>query len=179
MAATSDDFFTNVAIGFPGIHAWVNSAAILVEAGGAGVSFDDLNDSQTVTLDTPLAGVEVPIDATVTNIQITLQCYREDPSPGIICYPGNVTLEPGTPQNDATDMGLIPAPFVYTGDLSFWGISNAEALEFAAGTSALTLQFRDNTGTASGFDAFLLFAKCQFIYEPLFPGRIIYPPVLF
>jgi hypothetical protein len=177
MALTSDDFFTNVATGAPGTNSWNNISSVLESTGEADTNFDSGLNTETVTLDTPLSGSEVPIDATIENIQISFHCYHENTGPGIECYPGNVTIVPGLVKNIITLMGIVPSSLFYTGDLAFWGLTNSEAMDFATGTADLTMQFLLDFGSTGNFDAFLVFAKCQFTYTAI--STTVSPPVLF
>ena len=165
MPNTSIDFFTSVTTGAPGANSWNNINSVLAAAGEADTNFDSGFDTETVTLDTPLSGSEVPIGATIENIWIEFNCYREIAGPNILCYPGNVTIVPGLVKNDETFMGTAPSSLFYAGDLAFWGLTNSEAMDFAGGIQDLTLQFRLGFGSSGNFDAYLVFAKCQFNYS--------------
>ena len=153
MSLTSDDYFTSVAQTSTGVNPWTGLDNLLQQAGEAQTVPDPV--TEIAQLDTPLSGSEVKGD--IININITLSWARFGGGDGEI----SIT-------NGLTKAVLIPASSTgeaYFGDLAYWGLTQQQAQDFAAGNSSV-FGMRGVNGTGTFFiDS--AFVRCQFEYKGL------------
>jgi hypothetical protein len=165
MPDTSSDFFTSVSQGGPG-PIWSNTGNVLVTPGFA----DSFHSSSELRLDTPFAGAEIPAGQIITNIELTFFGLTSDPT----LANGNFTITGGSTQQ----IVLTEAPGsnqVVTGDLTFWGLTQQQAQDFANGVGGQRLVYQ--TTSAQVDSTTCSFIRCMFTYEP--EPAVIAPPVLF
>ena len=171
MALTSDSFFSSVIQTAPGF-AWDDPSKVLNSSTG---SANSNADTQTLELTTPLSGSEIPGGQVITDIQITVQWFRNAGN----TVNGELTITGGLITKTFPISEPPSSGEVYPGDLAYWGITPAEAQSFADGSSGsiLSLRMIEDSGPESVACGWV---RCQFTYEDAPPSTSVVPnPVLF
>ena len=175
MPVTSNSLFTGVAQSVNGGSTvqWANLANVLAEPGEASAFYNAGFQTWYMDLDTPDFVSVIPPDSTITNIAISISASM-DGNVGIT----DVRLEDISIAGGLTyfTADLINTPLIYdiTGDLAFWGITNQQALDFAAGSEILQFVGSNPIGSI-GFSLDVQWAKVLVTYT----SALIPVPTLF
>jgi hypothetical protein len=139
---------------------------------------DDTNDGFVVidgeataqgeraSLETPLAGADVPNNATITRIDVRIRCLVNSIVQTVTVE--EVQLEGGSGVYASDAVGLSAANKEFGGDLAYWGITQQQARDFANGTGVLFFSaLAVGTGESSVFST--EYVDLKFTYQQTVP----------
>jgi hypothetical protein len=137
MPVTSNGLFANVVQSSTGLEAWSNPENIETEALVAGISWSggSFTDSETISATDPASGLELPNGSVITDIKIEITAERT--AGGIEFRLESIAIA-GQNEKLTADIPAAPTLFTLDGDLAYWGLSQTQAQDFAAGSEPLT-----------------------------------------
>lgn len=184
--STSFDYFTNASQGALSALDWSNIANVLGSGGNASVNLSTSPASERLILDTPLSAAEIPgglpLIASVTPVGFDIQLYhRRQGNPGSAGTGRDVEFQLQNGTNLSNQFSLSETDDAFEllevgGDLSFWGLTEAQAEDIMDGTSGFYL--RTQGFSINGSESYYLaWVKLSIRYE--YTGSGIALPRLF
>jgi hypothetical protein len=170
---TTETFFSAIAQGTS--SQWFNEENVLQDSlqGVFNPSSPILVD-RPLRVDGPICGSEVPPSAIIDRIIITFD-GNNDQGGNNANWLREIGIEDGTvfPDLEKWSGGIE----VYDGDLTYWGLTQQQARDFAIGNLHFNI-----SGYAQGTDSnntYIDWFKCQFGYSFAPPDQVAYPGPIF
>ena len=121
--------------------------------------------SQYLILHDPISGLSVPVGAVITNIRIDVELNYESTTTTTATIE-NLSIEGGTLLGGVALIETDNTINTFTGDLAYWGLTNAQALLFADGTNYFRFQvlFVQTSSPGDDMELKCYNVKAQFTY---------------
>lgn len=169
MATTTLGLFTNAVEISAGNASWTNVPAVLAISGAAQSTIFSNTLTNPIELDTPLVGADVPGSAVINNIEIQVTC-RFSTS---LFANGAVRVRIGSGIQHSATISVTTSTKTFSGDASYWGLSDAEARDFVDGNLPMQVVLAETSPSVDFFN--LNWVQARIEYE----GQLFAPPVLF
>lgn len=149
MAVASYDWFTSVSQSTGGWDSWSNISNTLT--GTSTYAYTGLSSGLTsnqLRMDGPMSGGSIPLDAVFSNIAIKVSArWANTSAPGA----GYIFNEVSIGNNLQKQMAIntFKSDHIFTGDLAYWGITNAEVFQFINADSGWDFRLACDSNTDS------------------------------
>jgi hypothetical protein len=178
MATTSDLPFTTASSVVSAGRAWTNpNNALTVNADFAAVNFFFTTEefSEELQLLLPQAGAQIPLAETIRTIQFRI-LGEEIFAPNETIRLEDVGIQGGPlflGANLSSSVGGTVQTFSKT--ISEWGLSVAQAREFADGTRYMTMSLHKSAGSSGNATGRIYWVTCQMVSD----SGVVYPGIMF